>query len=391
MRSRPLMDEAEAPVRVETGFFSPGDFTTEGGVRIPSVQVAFESYGTLNAEASNAVLLFHALTGSQHACGWNPAVPGTGALWQPENFEGWWERMIGPGKPLDTDRYFIICANLLGGCYGSSGPCSPHPDGAPWSGRFPLVRAGDQARINALLLSFLGVERALLVGPSVGGLVAMAFAALFPERTKGVVSIGSGWRPLIEHQLSVFEQILAIELDPLYRGGFYPAEDPPARGLALARIIGHKAFVCLQGLESRVRAEAGGRYGMLTWYEPTRSTQSYMLHQGTKFARRFDANSYIRISDMWISFDLLRTAGAASFSEAMAGCRRHAVPFLVFGIDTDACFPVAAQEELAAELTRAGVPVELRFVRSAKGHDSFLLEPGLYAADLAAFLARVPA
>lgn len=371
---------------VETRFFPAGDFTLDSGEILPGAQLAYETYGRLNGDASNAVLLFHALTGSQHAHGYNPSVPGTGRLWQEENHLGWWDAMIGPGRPLDTDHLFIVCANLLGSCYGSSGPCSPHPDGRPWSARFPLVSAADQARIQTLLLDSLGIERFHVVGPSVGGLAGLALTALFPERVKGFISIGSGYRPLIEHQLSVFEQILAIELDPLFRGGSYPLDDPPSRGLAFARIIGHKAFVYQQGLETRARAATGDRCGLLSWYAPTRNTQSYMLHQGTKFARRFDANAYLRLADMWINFDLPRQTGTENFAEAMRGCAREQTPVLVFGIDTDACFPQEAQEEFAGELRRAGIPAELQLVRSEKGHDSFLLEPELYAEAISRFL-----
>lgn len=371
---------------VETRFFSAGDFTLGSGEVISGAQLAYETYGRLNSAASNAVLLFHALTGSQHAHGYNPAVPGTGSLWQEENHLGWWDAMIGPGRPLDTDRLFIVCANLLGSCYGSSGPCSTHPDGMPWSARFPLVSAADQARIQTLLLDSLGIGRFHVVGPSVGGLAGLALTALFPARVKGFISIGSGYYPLIEHQLSVFEQILAIELDPSFRGGSYPLDDPPSRGLAFARIIGHKAFVYQQGLETRARAATGDRCGLLSWYKPTRNTQSYMLHQGTKFARRFDANAYLRLADMWINFDLPRETGTVSFAEAMRGCSRERTPVLVFGIDTDACFPQEAQKEFASELRRAGVPAELQLVRSEKGHDSFLLEPELYAKAISRFL-----
>lgn len=383
-----MQNRKDTSRNVSTQFLPLGDFLTESGVLIPNVQAAYECYGTLNADASNAILLFHALTGSQHAHGINRAVPGTGTLWQEENHEGWWDSMIGAGKPLDTDRYFIVCINLLGSCYGTTGPCSPHTDGQAWNARFPLVTAGDQARLQAQTLTALGIERATLVGPSVGGLIALAFAALFPERTKGVVSIGSGWHPLIEHQLSVFEQILAIELDPLYCGGFYTADAPPVRGLALARIIGHKAFVCPKELETRARAACGDRYGMLSWYQPTRNTQSYMLHQGTKFARRFDANAYIRISDMWINYDILRITHTTSFAEALSGCRLNKTPFLIFGIDTDACFPIEVQHELVKQLENASIRAHMETVHSLKGHDSFLIEPELYAHALSEFLAR---
>lgn len=373
---------------IETHFLTAGDFTLDSGEVLPDARLAYETYGTLNAEASNAILLFHALTGSQHAHGYNPRVPGVEPLWQEENHQGWWDAMIGPGRPLDTDRYFIVCANLLGSCYGSSGPYALHPDGRPWGGRFPRVSAADQARIQVDLLAHLGIEQFHVIGPSVGGLAGLALTALFPEKVKGFISIGSGYVPLIEHQLSVFEQILAIELDPLFCGGHYALDAPPLRGLAFARIIGHKAFVYQQGLENRARAATGDRCGMLSWYAPTRNTQSYMLHQGTKFARRFDANAYLRLADMWISFDLPRLTGAPDLAAALNGCRREQVPFLVFGIDTDACFPQEAQSELTQQLRRAGIPAELQIVHSLKGHDSFLLEPERYAEAITRFLER---
>ncbi|MEG0427455.1 MAG: homoserine O-acetyltransferase [Akkermansia sp.] len=359
----------------------------ESGFVFPRLQLAYETYGQLDTEASNAILLFHALTGSQHAHGWNPSVPDVGNRWTEENHHGWWDSMIGSGKPLDTDTYFIICVNLVGGCYGSTGPASAHPDdGLPWGSRFPELAIADQARCQALLLDALGIQRVALVGPSVGGLVALSFAVLFPDRVKCLLSIGSGYRASIEHRLSVFEQILAIELDPNFKGGDYAQGAEPARGLAFARIIGHKAFVYQEGLELRARQNLSDSCGMLTSYKPKRSTQSYMLHQGTKFARRFDANSYIRIADMWSEFDICDQQRTASFTEALSPCAKVNIPFLVFSIDTDCCFHPEEQRGFVQLLREAGLAVEYHTIRSDKGHDSFLLEPELYADPIRAFL-----
>lgn len=371
-----------------TRFFPLGDFALDCGETVPSAVLAYETYGTLRPDRSNAVLLFHALTGSQHAHGYNPSIPEIAPLWQEENHQGWWNAMIGSGRPLDTDRYFIICANLLGSCYGSSGPYSTHPDGTPWGSRFPLITAGDQARAQAALLGHFGIERLHLVGPSVGGLVGLAFTALYPSRVHSFITIGSGYKPSMDHQLSVFEQILAIELDPRYLAGRYPLDNPPKQGLAFARIIGHKAFVYQEGLAERARESTGDRKNMLTWYTPTRNTQSYMLHQGTKFANRFDANSYIRIADMWINYDLRTITGTATLEQALEPCRAAGVPFLVFSIDTDACFRPEEQREYVDQLRRIGIPAEYHLIRSEKGHDSFLLEPELYAEPIARFLQR---
>lgn len=357
----------------------PGAFSLRNGTVLQQVRIAYEQYGELSPEKDNVILLFHALSGSQHAYGFNPEVPGTGTLWKPENHEGWWNSIIGPGKPLDTDRFCIICANYLGGCYGSTGPASPCPaDGQPYGSRFPHVQVEDQARLQALLLSHLGVDRVSLVGPSVGGLIALAFACQFPERVQSFISIGSGYKASIEHRLSLFEQILAIELDPDFQGGDYDENSAPKKGLAFARIIGHKSFVHQDGLEQRARKEVGGSAGLLSWMQPTRSTQSYMLHQGSKFAERFDANSYIRIADMWAEFDIRDRTQEGSFSAALAGFKAHRVPTLIFSIDTDCCFRPAEQQDFVAQLHQTGINAEFHTIVSDKGHDSFLLEPELY-------------
>ena len=178
------------PFSVTSRVFSLGDFRFDSGETLSNTQLAYETYGTLAPDASNAVLLFHALTGSHHAHGRNESLPEAGSFWQPENYDGWWDSMIGPGKPLDTERFFIVCANFLGSCYGSSGPSSLAPDGEPWGSRFPLVTANDQARAQARLLESLGIERFSVVGPSVGGMLTLALTHLYPERVKRVILIG---------------------------------------------------------------------------------------------------------------------------------------------------------------------------------------------------------
>lgn len=364
--------------QIKTSIFSIGDFTFDSGDTLPDICLAYETYGTLNADKSNAILLFHALTGSHHAHGHNDNLPEAGSFWQPENFEGWWDRMIGPGKPLDTDRYFIVCANFLGSCYGSSGPASIAPDGEPWGSRFPLVTANDQARAQIQLFNAWGIDRFAIVGPSIGGMLSLAFTHLYPERVRCVLIIGASCKPSIEHKLSVFEQILAIEMDPRYRAGRFPLEDPPNQGLALARIICHKHFVYQRGLEKRARKGICDRKGMLTWYNPARNTESYMLHQGTKFAKRFDANSYIRIVNMWASFDLAQLTGKKNDEEVFRGFAERDIPFMLFSISTDCCFSPRDISLFHRKLLKCGVRAEYYAIKSEKGHDSFLLEPELY-------------
>lgn len=374
-------------VDVKTQIFRIGDFTFDTGETLPNICLAYETYGELNADKSNAILLFHALTGSHHAHGLNTDLPEAGDFWRAENHEGWWDRMIGPGKPLDTKRYFIVCVNFLGSCYGSSGPTSIAPDGEPWGSRFPMVTPNDQARAQIRLFDAWGIDRFAIVGPSIGGMLSLAFTHMYPERVRSVVIIGASCQPPIEHKLAAFEQFAAIEIDEKYREGRYPLSDPPRRGLALARIISHKFFVYQRGLEKRARK--GGtpdRKGLFTWYLPARNTESYMLHQGTKFALRFDANAYIRIINMWASFDLPALCGKEDLDAVFRLYAEHNIPFMIFSISTDCCFTPRSCSLFHRRLIKNGVNARYKCIESAKGHDSFLLEPELYQADLTAYL-----
>lgn len=373
---------------VRTHIFHIGDFTFDNGETLPGIQLAYETYGTLSPEKDNAILLFHALTGSHHAHGYNDDLPEAGRYWRPENYEGWWNNMIGPGKPLDTNRYFIICANFLGSCYGSSGPASIAPDGKRWGNRFPLVNACDQSRAQMLLLDHLGIDKVAVVGPSLGGMISLVLAYHFAERVRSVIIIAASCNPTIEHRLAGFEQIAAVEIDPKYRGGDYPEDDPPNRGLALGRIISHKFFVYQRGLEKRARKGVSDRKGVLEWYMPTRNTESYMLHQGTKFALRFDANCYIRIINMWSGFDLCTFTGTKKRDEVFARFAQHGIPFMLFAINTDCCFKARDISNFHRCMVKNGVDCGYACIRSEKGHDSFLLEPELYEAGIAACLAR---
>ncbi len=371
---------------VRTHIYRIGDFTFDNGETLPDIELAYETYGKLNAEKSNAILLFHALTGSHHAHGFNDSLPEADTFWQPENFEGWWDRMLGPGKPLDTDKYFVVCINYLGSCYGSSGPTSIAPDGEPWGSRFPLVNANDQARAQIQLLDYFGIDRFTMVAPSLGGMLSLSLASLYPERVKNIIIIGAGYKPSIEHKLDGFEQILAIELDPDYKEGRYPLSNPPRRGLALARMISHKLFVYQRGLEKRARKGICDRKGMLTWYMPQRNTESYMLHQGTKFAKRYDANAYIRIINLWAGYDLEAFSGLGSVDKVFRLYAQHGIRFMLFSINTDCCFTARDISCFHRRLLKNGVDSRYKCIKSTKGHDSFLLEPELYEQDIKAYL-----
>lgn len=356
---------------------------------LTGVRVAFETWGELNGDKSNAILLFHALSGSHHASGRNPGIEGV-SLWQDELHEGWWDSMIGPGKALDTDKYFIVCGNYLGGCYGTTGPCSLNPDtGKPWGALFPALTTVDQVTIFEKLIDHLGIDVLhAVVGPSVGGLVALTFATRLPDRVRNVVAIASGFKTTVLNRLILFEQILAIENDPDFNGGDYYESKAPLYGLALARMISHKTFVHLDSIERRARQDVVQDDDVLAWYAVRDQVQSYMLHQGKKFVRRFDANTYLRIIDMWSKYDALREGDADSPGELFRRCREAGQRWLVFSIDSDFCFYPEEQTEMVRYMELADVEVMHITVHSEKGHDSFLLEPMLYSPHIAWLLGR---
>jgi homoserine O-acetyltransferase len=243
---------------------------------------------------------------------------------------------------------------------------------------------GDVVRSNLLLLDHLGIGALhAVMGASVGGLCAINLATSQPDRVRLVVPIASGCRTTVLNRLIIFEQILAIENDRNFRGGDYYDDEPPTYGLALARMISHKTFVHLDEIEKRARGDVRQPDEGLSWYRLRDNVESYILHQGTKFVRRFDANTYLRICEMWSSFDPVREAEAADWDDLLSRCRHAGHHFLVFSIDSDFCFYPEEQASLVRRLEDAGVSVMHITVHSHKGHDSFLLEPLLYTPHLA--------
>ena len=375
----------------QTRFLEIGSpFPLRDGGTLPQVRIAYETWGELNADKSNAILVCHALSGSHHASGRNPSIEGVGSLWQEELHAGWWEDMIGPGKAIDTNKHFVICANYLGGCYGSTGPGSINPEtGRHWGSSFPAVTATDQVNALALLLDELGIGALhAVVGPSVGGLVALTFATRLPERVRNVIAIASGFKTTVLNRLILFEQILAIENDPHFNGGDYYEGEAPTYGLALARMISHKTFVHLNSIERRARKDVVQPDDVLAWYKVRDQFQSYMLHQGKKFVQRFDANTYLRIIDLWSRFDATLEGDAETPAALFQRSRAANQRWLVFSIDSDFCFYPEEQAELVKHLERAKVDCMHITVHSEKGHDSFLLEPNLYTPHIAWMLER---
>lgn len=375
-------------IETRNTIFQGGELRLKQGGSLECYQLCYNTWGTLNEEKSNVILLFHALSGSHNVTGQDPNGPTGNDFWNEESHDGWWNEFAGTGKPIDTDKYFIICFNYLGGCYGSTGPTSNNPKtGLPYGGDFPSVSISDQADVAAELIASLGIENLhAVIGPSVGGLCALTFATKYAEKVKKVALFASGYKTTVLNRLTLFEQVIAIENDPHFKAGHYYEGQTPWLGLALARMISHKTFVHLQMFEQRARKEIKSHEDILSWYKVQDPFQSYMLHQGKKFVQRFDANTYLRITDMWSRYNAVREAGCNNSEELFAKSKEHGQEFLIFSIDSDFCFYPEEQKELVDHLESSQIPVTYLTVHSDKGHDSFLLEPHLYGPQLQYFL-----
>jgi homoserine O-acetyltransferase/O-succinyltransferase len=333
---------SSAPVSKETRLWRLEEpFALESGEELPGVQLAYRTWGKLASDGDNAVLVCHALTGSADA-------------------DVWWGGLFGPGKALDPARDFIVCSNVLAGCYGSSGPIQAHPeDGEPWGSRFPVVTIRDMVRLQGRLLDALGVGRLRLVlGPSLGGMQALEWAACFPGRVGAIAPVGvsvrhSAWCIGISES-----QRQAIYTDPDWQDGRYPPDRPPRRGLAVARMIAMFSYRSWDNFESRFgrrTQEWDGRF----------AAASYLQYQGEKLYRRFDANTYVRLTQAMDSHDLAR--GRGECREVLA---RLAMPALVVSVDSDVLYPPHEQRELAELLPAARYEV----LHTPAGHDGFLIE-----------------
>jgi len=378
---------------VKTKLFTFGNrndpFVFRTGEKLDQVTIAYETYGELSPSGDNAVLVFHALSGSQHAAGINRSVPAAGKLWTDELYQGWWEDFIGPGKAIDTRKLYVICANYIGGCYGSSGPISTNPKtGKPYGRSFPTVMVGDIVDSQMKLLNHLGIQKLHgVIGASLGGMCAINLSVRYPERVNLVIALASGMTTSILQRIYNYEQICAIEEDKFFNSGNYYSGKRPDRGLALARMISHKTFVSLEMMEKRARKEViRPEEDKEKWYWLSHPVESYLRGQGFKFVKRFDANTYLRIIDAWQRYDLLKDTGKKSTRSLFIPCRNQT--YLVFSIESDACFEPQQQDELCDALKSANVPFQHITVHSEKGHDSFLLEPDLYAPHIAYMLGK---
>ncbi|MBT2595408.1 homoserine O-acetyltransferase [Arthrobacter sp. ISL-72] len=342
-------------------FVSIGALDLEAGGHLPDVTLAFETWGTLNADRSNAVLVQHALTGSTHVT--------RGA----SDEEGWWEQLAGPGAPVDTDKYFVVSINILGGCYGSTGPSTPAPDGQPWGSRFPLVTLRDTTAAEARLADAFGIGSWYAVlGGSMGGARALEWAVSYPDRVRRCGVFACGASSTAEQIAFAQAQTLAIRQDVNFNGGDYYGGPEPEAGLALARRIAHITYRSADELHDRFgRSAQGGEAPLEAVSLGDRGryqVESYLDHQGTKLVRRFDANSYIAITEALMSHDVCR--GRGPLREALAQAKAE---FFIAAVDTDRLYFPAQSRELAAALP-GNVPVHV--IEAPIGHDGFLTEIG---------------
>lgn len=380
-------------MEVKTQFYTYENTPTSGlrlsgGQDLDSVTIAYETYGELNADKSNAILIFHALSGSQHVSGFNPEVPNTGTRWNPECQTGWWDDFVGLDKTVDTNRFFVICANYLGGCYGSTGPCSINPNtGKQYGGDFPHISFGDIVDSQIPLFDHLNIQQFhAVIGSSLGGMLSLNFATRYPERVRRVIPVACGLESTTLTRVHNLEQILAIENDPNYCNGHYYDGPAPLRGLALARMISHKTFVSLQAMEARMTDKCEQEQDEFSWYKITTPLESYILHQGRKFLRRFDANTYLYLIAAWTNFNLARDFETDDYTVVFKNCMHQ--DYLVFSIDSDCCFYPEEQEHLRDQLIASGITTNYITVSSDKGHDSFLLEPDLYSKPIKRMLEK---
>ena len=354
----------------------------DSGQALEGVRIAYETYGSLNADKTNAILICHALTGDQHVASPHPI---TGK-------PGWWSRMVGPGLPINTDRFFVICAKVLGSCMGSTGPASVAADGKPWGMRFPVITIRDMVRAQIALLDALGIERLHgVVGGSMGGMLALSLAASFPARTAAVLVIASTARHSAQN--IAFHEVgrQAIMADPNWREGGYDAGrgKGPEKGLAVARMAAHITYLSEEGMHEkfgrRLQDRPDGSKGAKTFgFDADFQVESYLRHQGLSFTDRFDANSYLYITRAMDYFDLAEEHGGR-LAEAFADVKAR---FCLISFDTDWLYPTAESRRIVHALTAAGAPVSFVELSAPFGHDSFLLDVPSLDAVIAGFLGQ---
>ena len=374
----------------------PQPLVLDCGSRLPSVHIAYETYGTLSPKCDNVILVCHALSGDAHAAGYTraPTSESTRDGFRAEERDGskrgglgWWDGMIGPGKAFDTDRFFVVSSNLLGGCRGTTGPSSSNPaTDRPYGSDFPVITVADMVRAQRAWLAELGIKRlAAVAGGSLGGMLALEWAVLYPDAVDAIIPIASthalhaqglAWNAIARN---------AITADPNWQGGhYYGTERAPSAGMGVARMLGHITYLSAGALqtkfERRLQDSTDIQYQLT---KPEFEVESYLHHQANTFVRRFDANTYLYMSRALSYFDLARQYGGGQLDRAIQNVSART---LLIAFSSDWLYPVTGSEELAMALQAAGKEVELHVIDAPYGHDCFLLEEAQQTPMIQGFL-----
>jgi len=361
-------------VIVETRYVQFDSLPLDCGATLAPVDVAYETYGELNSDKSNAILILHAFTGDAHAAGISRE---TG---QP----GWWDSMIGPGKAFDTDKYFVMCTNVLGGCRGTTGPSSINPaTGKPYALEFPVITQADMVRLQKKFVDYLGIERLLAVaGGSMGAMQALQWAVDYPEAVAAAIPIAGTWRH--SAQQIAFNEVgrQAIMADPDWNGGNYYGGRPPARGLAVARMIGHITYMSDESMREKFGRRLRGKDSFGFHFDIDFEVESYLRYRGTKFVDRFDANSYLYITKAMDYFDITNGRGSL-----VAALEKVTARFLVISFTSDWLYPSYQSQEIVNALRSLNRDVTYCELTSNYGHDAFLVDVAEQTEVVRGFLA----
>ena len=362
-------NEVDNPSSLVARFGADQPLALDSGHSLTNLQIAYQTYGELNAERTNAILVCHALTGDQHVASTNPV---TGK-------PGWWSLMVGPGRPIDTNRYFVICSNVLGGCMGTTGPASLNPEtGKVYGLELPVVTVRDMVRAQAMLIDRLGIKTLFsVVGGSLGGMQVLQWAASYPERVVSALPIATGARH--SSQNIAFHEVgrQAVMADPDWRGGRYvEAGVMPRKGLAVARMAAHVTYLSEEALHRKFGRNLQDRDKPTFGFDADFQIESYLRHQGSTFVDRFDANSYLYMTRAMDYFDLAADHGGR-LANAFLGTKTR---FCVASFTSDWLFPTAENKAIVRALNAAGARVSFVEIETDRGHDSFLLdEPELFS------------
>ncbi len=359
---------------VETQHVRFDSLTLDNGATLSPVDVAYQTYGELNETKSNAILILHAFTGDAHAAG----------ISRETGKPGWWDNMIGPGKGFDTDKYFVICSNVLGGCRGTTGPSSINPaTGKPYALEFPVITMGDMVRLQKMLIDHLGIERLLAVaGGSMGAMQALEWAVDYPDAVACSIPIAGTWRH--SAQQIAFNEVgrQAIMADPDWNGGNYYGSKGPARGLAVARMVGHITYMSDESMREKFGRRLRDKEKFGFDFEIDFEVESYLRYRGTQFVDRFDANSYLYISKAMDYFDI--SNGRGSLAAALEHVHAR---FLVISFSSDWLYPSYQSQQIVNALRSRNRDVAYCEIPSNYGHDAFLVEVGEQTELVRGFLA----